>query len=203
MRSIITMHITYAATLARCVLACSINRLARTVDSAHVQPAMPFLIALAAACIPALPDRHNKCNTRLTGPCTAHAFTGNWGYWAVTFFQQFASIGNNISIQIAAGLSLKAVYLAYNPEGSVTLQQWIIIFGCVQLLLSQFPDIHSLRLVSVVSTVATIAFTGTAVGLSIYNGERHAPLCFGRRGACKSASHQPRTSPHPQSPYIQ
>ncbi|MCO5573180.1 hypothetical protein L7F22_026947 [Adiantum nelumboides] len=35
---------------------------------------------------------------------------GRSGYWAVTFFQQFASIGNNIAIQIAAGTSMKAIY---------------------------------------------------------------------------------------------
>lgn len=137
---------------------------------------------------PPLLPLHINLPAWLTDPCTVHTSTGNWGYWAVTFFQQFASIGNNISIQIAAGLSLKAVYIAYNPEGSVTLQQWIIIFGCLQLLLSQFPDIHSLRLVSVVSTVATIAFTGTAVGLSIYNGE---PLALGPRPASPTFSPSP------------
>lgn len=32
---------------------------------------------------------------------------GSWGYWSVAFFQQVASLGNNIAIQIAAGTSLK------------------------------------------------------------------------------------------------
>lgn len=32
---------------------------------------------------------------------------GFWGYWSIAFFQQVASLGNNIAIQIAAGSSLK------------------------------------------------------------------------------------------------
>lgn len=35
------------------------------------------------------------------------SFEGLWGYWAIAFFQQVASLGNNIAIQIAAGSSLK------------------------------------------------------------------------------------------------
>lgn len=32
---------------------------------------------------------------------------GFWGYWSIAIFQQVASLGNNIAIQIAAGSSLK------------------------------------------------------------------------------------------------
>ena len=32
---------------------------------------------------------------------------GSSGYWAVIFFQQLASIGNNLTIQIVAGQSMK------------------------------------------------------------------------------------------------
>lgn len=32
---------------------------------------------------------------------------GFWGYWSIAFFQQVASVGNNIAIHIAAGNSLK------------------------------------------------------------------------------------------------
>eukprot|EP00256_Glycine_max_P066685 XP_025981280.1 GABA transporter 1-like [Glycine max] len=37
----------------------------------------------------------------------AHSIFGFWGYWSIAFFQQVASLGNNIAIQIAAGSSLK------------------------------------------------------------------------------------------------
>lgn len=94
---------------------------------------------------------------------------GRKGYYSVTFFQQIASIGNNIAIQIVAGISMKAIFQAYssNPSG-MTLQQFIIIFGVVELLLSQMPDIHSLRWLNALCTFCTVGFTVTVIGLSIY-----------------------------------
>ncbi len=34
-------------------------------------------------------------------------WAGRTGYWSVTVFQQIAAIGNNITIQIVAGLSMQ------------------------------------------------------------------------------------------------
>ncbi|KAF0933365.1 hypothetical protein E2562_017987 [Oryza meyeriana var. granulata] len=104
----------------------------------------------------------------------AKSIFGPWGYWYVSFFQQVASVGNNIAIQIAAGSSLKAVYKHYHTadDGAMTLQQFIILFGAFELLLSQLPDIHSLRWVNAVCTASTIGFAGTAIGVTIYDGHR-------------------------------
>lgn len=95
---------------------------------------------------------------------------GPWGYWYVSFFQQVASVGNNIAIQIAAGSSLKAVYKHYYTAGAMTLQQFILLFGAFELLLSQLPDIHSLRWVNAICTASTIGFAGTTIGVTIYDG---------------------------------
>ncbi|GJM84541.1 hypothetical protein PR202_ga00222 [Eleusine coracana subsp. coracana] len=97
---------------------------------------------------------------------------GPWGYWYVIFFQQMASVGNNIAIQIAAGSSLKAVYNHYHTaeNGTMTLQQFILLFGAFELFLSQLPDIHSLRWVNAMCTVSTIGFAGASIGLTIYDG---------------------------------
>ncbi|KAL6883628.1 hypothetical protein ACP4OV_011042 [Aristida adscensionis] len=85
----------------------------------------------------------------------AKSIFGPWGYWYVSFFQQVASVGNNIAIQIAAGSSLKAVYRTYytSDKGAMTLQQFILLFGAFELFLSQLPDIHSLRWVNAICTV--------------------------------------------------
>jgi len=83
-----------------------------------------------------------------------------------------ASVGNNISIQIAAGSSLKAVYKHYHTadDGAMTLQQFILVFGALELLLSQLPDIHSLRWVNAICTASTVGFAGTIIGVTIYDG---------------------------------
>ncbi|KAJ1295605.1 hypothetical protein BS78_01G235700 [Paspalum vaginatum] len=99
---------------------------------------------------------------------------GTWGYWYVSSFQQVASVGNNIAIQIAAGSSLKAVYRHYYAagDGAMTLQQFILLFGAFELLLSQLPDIHSLRWLNAICTASTIGFAATAIGATIYDGHR-------------------------------
>nr|GMD22231.1 GABA transporter 1-like [Ipomoea batatas] len=102
----------------------------------------------------------------------ARSIYGSWGFWSVAFFQQVASLGNNIAIQIAAGSSLKAIYKYYHPDGSLTLQHFIVFFGAFELFLSQLPDIHSLRWVNALCTFSTIGFAGTTIGVSIYNGKK-------------------------------
>ncbi|XP_014511712.1 GABA transporter 1-like isoform X1 [Vigna radiata var. radiata] len=102
----------------------------------------------------------------------AHSIFGLWGYWSIAIFQQVASLGNNIAIQIAAGSSLKAVYKHYHDNGTLTLQHFIIFFGIFELLLSQLPDIHSLRWVNALCTFSTIGFAGTTIGVTIYNGKK-------------------------------
>ncbi|CAA3014213.1 GABA transporter 1-like [Olea europaea subsp. europaea] len=100
----------------------------------------------------------------------ARSIYGSWGYWSVAFFQQVASLGNNIAIQIAAGTSLKAVYKYYHPNGTLTLQHFIIFFGAFELFLSQLPNIHSLRWINAMCTLSTIGFAATTIGVTIYNG---------------------------------
>ncbi|MBA0727741.1 hypothetical protein Golax_000703, partial [Gossypium laxum] len=102
----------------------------------------------------------------------ADSIFGFWGYWSIAFFQQVASIGNNIAIQIAAGSSLKAVYKHYHKHGTLTLQHFIIFFGAFELFLSQLPDIHSLRWVNGFCTLSTIGFACTTIGVTIYNGKK-------------------------------
>ncbi|KAK8674469.1 hypothetical protein V6N13_112760 [Hibiscus sabdariffa] len=102
----------------------------------------------------------------------AESIFGFWGYYSIAFFQQVASIGNNVAIQIAAGSSLKAIYKRCDTHGTLTLQHFIIFFGVFELFLSQLPDIHSLRWVNGLCTLSTIGFAGTTIGVTIYNGKK-------------------------------
>ncbi|EOX94561.1 hypothetical protein QUC31_004581 [Theobroma cacao] len=115
----------------------------------------------------------------------AQSIFGFWGYWSIAFFQQVASLGNNIAIQIAAGSSLKAVYKHYHKDGTLTLQHFIIFFGAFELFLSQLPDIHSLRWVNALCTLSTIGFAGTTMGVTIYNGKKidRESVSYGLQGS--------------------
>jgi hypothetical protein len=59
------------------------------------------------------------------------------------------------------------IYKAYMPDGTMTLQHFIILFGALQLILSQAPNIHSLSGLNLFSTFATLAFAIVATAMSI------------------------------------
>jgi hypothetical protein len=105
----------------------------------------------------------------------ARSIAGPWGAYSVVFFQQVASLGNNITLGIVAGISMKALNLSFSPDSTITLQEFIIIFGCIQLVLSQFPTIHHLRMLNAACTFCTAMFAVTATALSIYNGKNPLP----------------------------
>lgn len=64
----------------------------------------------------------------------------------------------------------QAVYKYYDPNGGLTLQHFIVFFGALELILSQFPDIHSLRWLNALCTLSTIGFASTVIGVTVYSG---------------------------------
>lgn len=67
---------------------------------------------------------------------------------------------------------MQSIYTLYQPSTNLTLQEFIIMFGALQLILSQLPNIHTLRHVNILATFCTIGFSATVVGLCIHNGAR-------------------------------
>ena len=76
---------------------------------------------------------------------------------------------------------MQSIYRLYHPEctgadGSllqpcgISLQAWIAIFGAVQLIISQLPDISSLRELNLFCTLCTVLFAMGCLGMSIYDG---------------------------------
>lgn len=65
---------------------------------------------------------------------------------------------------------MQAVYKYFHKDGDLTLQHFIIFFGAFELVLSQLPDIHSLRWVNALCTFSTIGFAATTIGVTIYDG---------------------------------
>ena len=64
----------------------------------------------------------------------------------------------------------QAVYKYFREGGSLTLQHFIMFFGAFELVLSQLPNIHSLRWVNALCTFSTIGFAATTIGVTIYDG---------------------------------
>ena len=66
--------------------------------------------------------------------------------------------------------AFQAVDVAVRGTTDVTLTEYIVVFGCANLLLSQCPHFHAIRYINAVATVCTISFSIIAVCMSIYNG---------------------------------
>lgn len=67
---------------------------------------------------------------------------------------------------------MQAIYVTYNPDGDTfKLPYCIILFGGFQFLMSQLPDLHSLRFMNCLSNLMTLSFCAIAVGMSIHNGK--------------------------------
>lgn len=67
--------------------------------------------------------------------------------------------------------TVQAVYKHYHEASTLTLQHFVVFFGIFELVLSQLPDIHSLRWVNALCTFSTIGFAATTIGVTIYDGE--------------------------------
>lgn len=84
---------------------------------------------------------------------------------------------------------MQAIYRLYHPECTaddgtllqpcgISLQAWIAIFGAIQLVISQLPDISSLRELNLFCTACTVMFAVGCLGMSIYNGGHCAMTSF-------------------------
>lgn len=67
-------------------------------------------------------------------------------------------------------LFLQSIYLLSNPNGSMKLFEFVVIFGCFMLILAQFPSFHSLRHINLVSLMLCLAYSSCATAASIYIG---------------------------------
>lgn len=82
---------------------------------------------------------------------------GFWGYWSIAFFQQVASLGNNIAIQIAAGSSLKVwqsfqIFFGWLDELYVEFLHfnlfcwWVVTFNTLQAVYKYYHSDGNLTL---------------------------------------------------------
>jgi hypothetical protein len=64
----------------------------------------------------------------------------------------------------------QAIDVLVRGDTPVTLTEYIVIFGAINLVIAQCPNVHSIRFVNQCSTFCTICFSIIAVALSLYSG---------------------------------
>ncbi|XP_039122265.1 LOW QUALITY PROTEIN: GABA transporter 1-like [Dioscorea cayenensis subsp. rotundata] len=93
-----------------------------------------------------------------------------WGRYYIGPIQLIVCLAAVIGAILLGGTSMKAIYLVSNPEGTMKLYEFVIIFGCFVLLLAQIPSFHSLRYITFFSLVLCFAYAACATGGSIHAG---------------------------------
>ncbi|KAL5169789.1 GABA transporter 1 [Glycine soja] len=91
-----------------------------------------------------------------------------WGHYFVGPIQFAVCYGAVVACTLLGGLCMKAIYLLSNPNGTMKLYEFVIIFGCFMLILAQIPSFHSLRHINLVSLVLCLAYSAGATIGSIY-----------------------------------
>ncbi|KAK9756544.1 hypothetical protein RND81_01G105200 [Saponaria officinalis] len=83
-------------------------------------------------------------------------------------------VGVSIGYTITASISMVAVKRSncfhkngHHAECSISSTPFMIIFACIQILLSQIPDFHELSWLSIVAAVMSFAYSSIGLALSI------------------------------------
>ncbi|KAL3752373.1 hypothetical protein ACJRO7_013083 [Eucalyptus globulus] len=101
----------------------------------------------------------------------AHDIMGpRWGKFYVGPIQFMVCYGAVVACTLLGGECLKTIYLLSKPDGTMKLYEFVIIFGCLMLVLVQVPSFHSLRHINMVSLVLSLLYSACATGGSIYIG---------------------------------
>ncbi|XP_048425244.1 GABA transporter 1 isoform X4 [Pyrus x bretschneideri] len=99
----------------------------------------------------------------------AHDILGpRWSRYFVGPIQFLVCYGAVVAFTLLGGQCMKAVYLLTNPNGTMKLYEFMIIFGCLMLLLAQIPSFHSLRHINLVSVLLCLAYSACTTAACIY-----------------------------------
>ncbi|CAA7407850.1 unnamed protein product [Spirodela intermedia] len=92
--------------------------------------------------------------------------------WICGFLQYVGMYGNGVAYTIATAASVRAILKSncYHREGHDALceyddRSYMLIFGAVQVVLSQIPDFHNMAWLSIVA--AAMSFSYSSIGLSL------------------------------------
>ncbi|KAG4978604.1 hypothetical protein JHK86_038078 [Glycine max] len=94
-----------------------------------------------------------------------------WGRFFVGPIQFALCYNNQVLCALLGGQCMKAIYLLLNPNGTMKLYEFVVIFGCFMLILAQMPSFHSLRHINLVSLVMCLSYSACATAASIYIGK--------------------------------
>ncbi|CAN1142146.1 Amino acid permease 1 [Linum perenne] len=102
------------------------------------------------------------------------ASLGGWKVKLCGIVQYCCLIGTTVGYTITAAMSMGNVKKSqcYHVKGSggecaVSNKPFMIIFGCIQIALSQIPEFHKLSWLSIFAAIMSFSYSTIGLGLSI------------------------------------
>ncbi|KAH9652572.1 Aa trans domain-containing protein [Citrus sinensis] len=99
---------------------------------------------------------------------------GKTNAWACSFFVHVGLYGTAIAYTVTSAISMRAIQKSncYHREGHEAACEYsdtyyMLIFGAVQLILSQAPDFHNIQSLSVIAAVMSFAYSFIGFGLGV------------------------------------
>ncbi|KAF2300731.1 hypothetical protein GH714_015402 [Hevea brasiliensis] len=105
-----------------------------------------------------------------------HILGPRWGRYYVGPIQFTVCFGAVVASTLLGGQCMKAIYLLSNPNGTMKLYEFVLIFGCLMLILAQIPSFHSLRHINLVSLLLCLAYSACATASSVHIGNSSKEL---------------------------
>ncbi|CAK9316989.1 unnamed protein product [Citrullus colocynthis] len=117
-------------------------------------------------------EHHAMCGFRLLRfrDMATYILGPKWGSYFVGPIQFGVCYGSVVSGIVIGGQNLKFIYVLLNPEGTMKLYQFIIIFGMLILILAQVPSFHSLRHINLISLTLSLAYSACVTAASLHIG---------------------------------
>ncbi|ESR65976.1 hypothetical protein CICLE_v10008211mg [Citrus x clementina] len=99
---------------------------------------------------------------------------GKTNAWACSLFIHVGLYGTAIAYTVTSAISMRAIQKSncYHREGHEAACEYsdtyyMLIFGAVQLILSQAPDFHNIQSLSVIAAVMSFAYSFIGFGLGV------------------------------------
>ncbi|XP_041008634.1 lysine histidine transporter-like 5 [Juglans microcarpa x Juglans regia] len=112
-----------------------------------------------------------------------HAFGEKLGYWIVVPQQACVQAATTIVYSVTGGKSLKKFFDLLIPSANGVRQTYfILIFSCLQLVISQTPNFNSLKGISLLAAVMSLCYSLVAfVASTIRGSHNHNLITYGVR----------------------
>lgn len=99
---------------------------------------------------------------------------GKKNAWVCGFFVQLSLFGTGIAYTITSGTSMRAIQKSncYHKEGheaacSFGDTSYMLLFGVVQIVLSQTPDFHNIEWLSILAAIMSFTYSSIGLGLGV------------------------------------